>query len=120
MPDVVKMQMSGAFSNEEDKYRTLLSKMNDDKLRQIKTALVDLMLNSKTAVKNEEFVFILFKLCIDTSSDRLNKYEFFTSLPIKYCIQNVKILNESKLYHSVALINFLADDYESAFDIWKK
>ena len=79
------------------------------------------MLKSKSVTaKNEEFIAVLFKLCADTRSDLLNRVEFFTTLPIKYCLQNVKLLDDAGKFHSHALICFLADEFDKAFEIWQK
>jgi hypothetical protein len=91
-----------------------------EKITHIKRLILNLMLRSKKTLKDEEFVSILFRLCIFCQEDSLNKLEFFSNLPINFCLQNIPILNESKRYHSVAIVYYLVDQYESAFEIWKK
>lgn len=78
------------------------------------------MLKSKKLFKDEEFVSVLLKLCIETDQKSLNQIEFFSNLPVNFCLQNIQALNESKRFHSVAIIYYLVDQYENAFEIWRK
>ena len=78
------------------------------------------MLKSKNIVKDEEFVSIMFKLCMESGEDFLNRIDFLTNLPINFCLQNINILNDHKRFHSVAIIYYLVDQYDRAFEIWKK
>jgi hypothetical protein len=94
--------------------------LSQEKLVQIENMIINLMLKSKKCVKDEEFVSILLKLCIDCNDDQLNKMEFYSNLPINYCVQNIQMLNDNKRYHSVALIYYLFDQHDNAFEIWKK
>jgi hypothetical protein len=113
-------EMGNKLSAEEEILKDSLSQMSVERVKEIKSTTVEFMLKSKAVSRNEEFVLILFKLCIEINADMLNKFEFFTNLPIKYCVINVKVLNDAKRYHSVALINYLANEFEGAFEIWKR
>jgi hypothetical protein len=115
---------TGAETNEDyiEKYRPIFSedKLDQEKLTSVKKLLINMMLKSKRVVKDEEFVSILFRLCIFCNDPSLNKIDFFSTLPVNFCLQNIHILNENKRFHSVAVIYYLVDQYDSAFEIWKK
>jgi hypothetical protein len=105
-----------------EKHRPFFNDENlaHEKLKNIKKLVINLMLKSKKVMKDEEFVSILFRLCIFCNDDSLNKLDFFSNLPINFCLQNIQILNENKRFHSVAIVYYLVDQYDSAFEIWKK
>ena len=101
-----------------EKYRAYFSdvkKLNKSKVSSVKKMLINVMLKSKKFAKDDEYISILLQLCIDCDDELLNKFEFFSNLPLNLCVKNVQILNEHKRYHSVALIYYLVDQYESVF-----
>lgn len=108
-------------ANQDDlieKYKPYLT--SQAKIENLKNILINLMLDSKNILKNEEYVNILFKLCSELRADLLNTTEFYSNLPIKYCLQNLDVLKQVKRHHAIALIYNLNNEYEDAFEIWKK
>jgi hypothetical protein len=105
-------------------YSSFISSENFEKtiennIIQIKELALDYMLESK-ATKNQEYVQILLKLCIDHKPFLLNNEEFYSNLPISTVMENIQILQDHHLYHSVALINSFSNRIENALSIWKE
>ncbi len=71
------------------------------------------------AVKNAEYVQILLLLCVEHKPFLLNKSDFYNNLPLALVLENTKVLEENKLYHSTALINSLSNRPEIALNLWK-
>lgn len=92
---------------------------NDQKLIKFKNLLIELMIKSKTVTKNQEYISVLLTLCCQLRNDLINSIDFYSALPIKFCLLSIDILKNAKKYHAMALVKRLAGDYEEAFEIWK-
>lgn len=97
--------------------------INSDELfkDKFKSMLIDYMLkNVKTIQKSDEFVLVLFRLCAETRPNLLNQSDFYTNLPLKYCLLHIPVLYDYGRFHSAAIIYYLVNQYEDAFNIWKE
>jgi hypothetical protein len=88
-------------------------------LASLKQMLIDYMLSIKSQ-KNEEYTSILFKLCAECRPKAMADEEFYKSLSLKFCLQNIQLLKDYKRFHSTALIYHLLNQNEDAFSIWKE
>ena len=87
---------------------------------QLKQMVIDYLIRIKPAVKTDEYVMILFKLCADCKSNLLDQIDFYTNLPLKFCLKNVNIIQDKQRHHSVALVYHLLNQNEDALNIWTK
>lgn len=92
---------------------------NDQKLIKFKNLLIELMIKSKTVTKNEEYTSVLLILCSELRNDLINSIDFYTALPIKFCLLSIDILKKAKKFHAVAMVKQLAGDFDESFKIWK-
>lgn len=126
MPKSSNSEISQAPENQFiEKYKSYFTRdtaTSDLKLiTNTKNLLIDLMLKLKNSTaRNEEFIYVLFKLCSELRADLLNSIDFYDGLPIKYCISNIQILRQANRHHATASIYNLANQYEEAFELWQK
>ena len=115
------------FENEQDEYfeyiQTFRSSLaNNETLKElecVKLMLIDFMSKIKQ-VKTEEFVSVLFKLCVECCPAQLVEKEFLLQLPLNHCFQSIHILNENQMHHSAALILQSLNKHDEALEIWKE
>lgn len=107
----------------DDKLLSFLSTKseNDAKhlLTQLKLMLIELMMKNKSA-KNEEYVFVLVKLCAECKPELISDENFLKTLPLSFCLPCIQTLRSFNRHHSAALIYSLMNQNEEAFEIWKK
>ena len=99
------------------------NKSEEDKQTKIENVaglIVDFMLKSKTAVRNQEYVANVFRLCANHRPDQISRLDFLSQLPIQFCLQNIQLLRDYKLIQSEALVYLLSNQNEDALTIWKK
>ena len=90
----------------------------ENNILQIKELILTYMRECK-AVKNAEYVQIILVLCVEHKPLLLNKPEFYHQLPLALVLENTKVLEDHKLFHSIALINSLSNRAEISLNLWK-
>ena len=115
------------LANEEDEYfeyiQTFRSCLANNEalkeLQSVKLMLIDFMSKTKQ-IKTEEFVAVLFKLCVECCPVQLIQKELLLQLPLNHCLQSIHILNENQMHHSAALILQSLNKHDEALEIWKE
>lgn len=71
------------------------------------------------ATKNTEYIKALLTLCVQHKPALLNKPELYKDLSLSLVLENIKVLEEQKLYHTIALVNSLSNKPEVSLGIWR-
>ncbi len=90
-----------------------------DMVMRTKKMIINCMLETNQP-RTYDFISILFKFCAECQPQTLTKREFFQELPLKLCLQNIHVLEDFNMNHSVALVYQLLSMNEEAFRVWKE